>query len=472
VAKKFSLKDNPIFQRLEAPEPREAGPLAEEALPSQDASRSPPFQEPSSAGQNLTLRDRPSEGRPQDVTPPEPPEQRAHLTAVGAPVQSPQTAPAAQDLGLKAHLDKSLFFGFFNEMVDELLPMLDPTEQVLYIRLFRLSYGFNQNYCTVSQSLLIERTGFSRNTIRTSLQSLAQKGWIGIVEAGNRVSTTYRVVLPREKTGQSQNSGVNSDPQNVPLTKRPSNPDGQNMTPNMRGSAVDPHGGQNLDLQTLTLRKRSSESVEEPNVYVRGSNVEGQELPPLLKTFTGNSLTLHTGERGLNTEGQNLPLNSLTLSARELVDKFYSRLGQRPSKAKREKSIEECLSLLLEGFTVEEVDYAITWLIQQHPATGSFSRLSHFIDQAIKDRQTGQRARELEQQQDREAERQWAERQRLGEERQQIEEVKASLPQGTLEELYQEAARLVEQESPNLKFGKDLIIRIKLNELVKLRYLS
>src|ERR671930_550484 len=97
-------------------------------------------------------------------------------------------------------------------------------------------------------------------------------------------------------------------------------------------------------------------------------------------------------ERGLNTEGQNLPLTSLTLSARELVGKFYSRLGQRPSKAKREKSIEECLSLLLEGFTVEEVDYTITWLIQHYPATGSFSRLSHFIDQAIKDRQTGQRA--------------------------------------------------------------------------------
>jgi hypothetical protein len=162
----------------------------------------------------------------------------------------------------------------------------------------------------------------------------------------------------------------------------------------------------------------------------------------------------------------------LVLSARELVDKFYSSLGQRPSRAKREKSIEECLSLLLEGFAVEEVDYAIAWLIQQHPATGSFSRLSHFIDQAIKDRQTEQRTRELEQQQDREAERQRVERQRLEEERQQIEEAKASLARGTLEELYQEAARLVEQESPNLKLGKDLVIRMKLNELVKLRYLS
>jgi hypothetical protein len=472
VAKKFSLKDNPIFQRLEAPELREAEPPAEEALPSQEAPRSPAFQEPASAGQNLTLRYRPSEDYPQDTVPPAPPEQRAHLTAVDTPVQSRETAPPARDLPLKAHLDKSLFFSFFNEMVDELLPMLDPTEQVLYIRLFRLSYGFNQNYCTVSQSLLIERTGFSRNTVRTSLQSLAQKGWIRIVEAGNRVSTTYRVVLPREKSVQRQNSRASPDPQNLTLSKRPSNNDGQEMPPNRRGSEIAPHEGQNLDLQTLTLRKQSPENIEDPNAYTRRSNFEGQESSPLLKAFTHNSLTLHTGERGSHHEGQSLPLNSLTLSARELVEKFYSHLGQRPARAKREKSIEECLSLLLEGFTVEEVDYAIAWLIRQHPTTGSFSRLSHFIDQAIKDRQTEQQAQALEQQQDREAERQRTERQRLEEERQQIEAVKASLPQDTRDELDREATRLVEQESPNLKLGKDLIIRLTLNELVKRRYLS
>ena len=472
MAKKFSLKDNPIFQRLEAPRPREAEPPYEEAFPSRETTRPPGFQESPPDGQNMTLRNRPSGGNRQDVAPPELPEQRVHLTATNTPVQSPEVTPPAQDLGLKEHLDKALFFDFFNEMVDELLPMLDPTEQVLYLRLFRLSYGFNRNYCTVSQSLLIERTGFSRNTVRTSLQSLVQEGWIRVAEAGNRVSTTYRVVLPREKTAQNQNSGPYSDPQSLTLSVRPSKNDGQNMSRTMRGSTVDPTEGQNSDVQSLTLTERPSETAKQSGVYVRRSEFEGQELPPLLKAFTYNSFTLHTGERGSRAEGQNLPLSSLVLSARELVDKFYSSLGQRPSRAKREKSIEECLSLLLEGFAVEEVDYAIAWLIQQHPATGSFSRLSHFIDQAIKDRQTEQRTRELEQQQDREAERQRVERQRLEEERQQIEEAKASLARGTLEELYQEAARLVEQESPNLKLGKDLVIRMKLNELVKLRYLS
>jgi hypothetical protein len=126
----------------------------------------------------------------------------------------------------------------------------------------------------------------------------------------------------------------------------------------------------------------------------------------------------------------------------------------------------------LEGFAAEEVDYTITWLIQHYPSTGSFSRLSHFIDQAIKERETEQHTREFEQQRVRDIERQRAERQQMEEERQQIEEVKASLPRGKLEGLYQEAMLLVEQENPNLKFGKDLLIQMTLNELVKLRYLS
>jgi hypothetical protein len=166
-----------------------------------------------------------------------------------------------------------------------------------------------------------------------------------------------------------------------------------------------------------------------------------------------------------------MALNSLSLSARELVDKFYSCLGQRPSKIKREKSLEDCLNLLLEGFTVEEVDHAITWLIRHHPTTGSFSRLSHFIDQAIKEWQAEQHAREVGEEQARAAEQQHAEQQRMEEERQQIEEAKALLPPATLEGLYQEAERLIERESPGLKFGKDFMIRVKLDELVKQRHL-
>jgi Helix-turn-helix domain len=472
VAKKFSLKDNPIFQRLEAPEPREVEPPAEEALPPDEGSYSSDPRGSIHEGQIMTLMNRAPEIDPQKLTPSQSTERQAHVPAPDAQVQRSQAPTSLQGLRLKDHLDKSLFFRFFNEMVDDLLPTLDPNEQVLYIRLFRLSYGFNRNYCTVSQSLLIERTGFSRNTVRIGLQSLAQKGWVRVADAGNRVSTTYLVVLPSDKIIRSQNSRTYSDPQNLTVMDRPSYNEGQNMSRNIRGAESTPPVGQHSDLQNLTLSKRPSERIEELTTYARGSNFEGQELPPLLKTFTHNSLTLQRRERPSDAEAQRITLNALVLSARELVDKFYSRLGQRPSKVKREKSLEECLNLLLEGFTVEEVDYGITWLIQHHPTTGSFARLSHFIDQAIKEWQAEQRTQEVDAEQSRAAEQQRAEHQRMEEERHQIEEAKSLLPPDILEGLYQEARHLIEEESPSLKFGKELMIRVKLNELVKLRYLS
>lgn len=420
----------------------------------------------------MTVSHRPSEFDPQNLTLKQSSAQQTRVPAQSPQVQSPQSSQPPQDLRLKNHLDKSLFFSFFNEMVDDLLPMLDPNEQILYVRLFRLSYGFNRNYCTVSQSLLIERTGFSRNTIRTSLQSLVQKGWISIAEAGNRVSTTYQVVLPQEKRTKSQSGGAKFDPQNLTLKNRSSEIDAHDMSHKIRESESNPREDQNLDLQNLTLKKRLAGRTMESNIYTRGSDFEGHELTPLLNAFTSNSLTPPTRERGSIAEGQNISLNTLILFARELVDKFYSSLGQRPSRTKREKSLDECLNLLVEGFTVEEVDYTITWLIQHHPATGSFSRLSHFIDQAIKERQTAQHTQEAKEEQVRVVEYQRAEQQRMDEERQQIEEAKAILPPETIEGLYQEAKYLVEQENPSLKFGKDLIIQVKLNELVKLRYLS
>jgi hypothetical protein len=167
---------------------------------------------------------------------------------------------------------------------------------------------------------------------------------------------------------------------------------------------------------------------------------------------------------------------SLILSARELVEKFYSLLGQRISKTKREKSIQECLNLLQEGFTVEEVDYALSWLIQHHPTTGSFSRLAHFIDQALKERTAQQHAFEIKQRHILEREQERAEQERREREETQlqrrIEETKVVLSPEQLIELQEEAQELVKQEHPNVTLGQQVLVQIKIDELIQTRYLQ
>ncbi len=137
--------------------------------------------------------------------------------------------------------------------------------------------------------------------------------------------------------------------------------------------------------------------------------------------------------------------------------------------------MQECLDLLQEGFTIDEVDYAISWLVTHHPTTGSFSRLAHFIDQALKERamppsrSAPHQPPMAQEEEDREA------KQRLAEEEQQrkrIEEAKAALSSECLAHLYEEAQRLIRQENPNIRFGENILIQLKLDELIWDRYPS
>jgi hypothetical protein len=462
VTKKFSLKDNPIFQRLAPPPPPEVLVSSDEDSAS-SAHRS--------EDQILTLTQGPSNIDPQALTLTNPVEQPPQSQkAPRAPAQPPPSSSGV-DWDLRDHLDKSLFFSFYNEVADELLPTLDPAAQVLYSRLFRLSYGFNRNYCTVSQALLMERTGLSRNTVRTTLQSLVEEGWIKIMSAGNRISTSYRVILPREWEQYKEERGAPSDSQSLTVKQRPSKYDGQEMSLKNRGAMSASLEGQFSDPQNFTGNsEKSPNPMIHDGLQGRGADFDPHRLSPLLGSFTHRSLTVPERE----ADPQILTLTSLHLSARELVEKFYSLLRQRAPKAKREKNIQECLDLLQEGFTIDEVDYAISWLVTQHPKTGSFSRLAHFIDQALKERAMPQSLSsphhpQMVQEEDRE------EKQRREEEEQQrkrIEEAKAALSSEGLANLYEEAQKLIRQENPNIRFGENILIQLKLDELIWERYLS
>jgi helix-turn-helix protein len=518
VAQRFSLKDNPIFQKFVPHTPPDAPTSVEENQEDQEieyegqnltvkerlseddahnmrvekTSESssvdvftssnqqvvPLSEEPSQRegigyeGQNLTVKERLSEDDAQKLP-------LTHMSVASLPqVLSSSVAPthstvprsAGTEFPLQDHLDKALFFGFYNEVADELLPTLPPAAQVLYSRLFRLSYGFNRNYCTVSQSLLMERTGLSRNTIRTALQTLLDDRWIQIIGAGNRVSTTYRVILPREKHVGEQSRSTKIDTQNLRVKNRHSEFEGQNVGVNDRGSEFDVAEGQKRDRQNLSGSPKKVHTTSNSNdLRERPSKFDAQDLPVLL--FTHRSSTL--SEQHL--EDSHTSENSMLLSTRELVDKFYSLLGQRVSKSKRKKSLDECLSLLQEGFTVEEIDYTISWLITHHPTTGSFSRLPHFIDQALKARDLQHRPPQYYAPGTRESKDDQRRQQQERDEAQQqerIEAAKASLSPSALAALREEAEQCVAQEHPNIKFGRDTLVRLKLEDLLIKQYLS
>jgi hypothetical protein len=83
-----------------------------------------------------------------------------------------------------------------NEILDLVLPSLDPSEAVVFLRLYRLSLGFNQNICVVGVTSLVRVCNISESTCRRALRRLLELKLIRQVEVVNTrevKGTTYQI---------------------------------------------------------------------------------------------------------------------------------------------------------------------------------------------------------------------------------------------------------------------------------------
>jgi hypothetical protein len=320
-----------------------------------------------------------------------------------------------------------------NDVSDVLASQQTPAEQAVYHRLFRLSYGYNRNLCRVGMQALAVATNIaSKKTVAKALAGLLMKGHIAIEqEASNDVrGTWYRVFLPQE----------------IPTILKLSR---VKMTP-VKSTAVE-------------MSAAISTGTEEKN-----SGVENATRLHLLENTENNVSSVQNtvvNFASITTD----PLH--TLSLQTLVDRFYELLQQRPSQKKRERAIQQAQKLLDEGFTLQDLDDTITWVTQKHPDTGSFDRIPFFIDQALKDRETRQQMTAMEQQRQAKVTQRKVQEQRTKEEEQQLEDLQASLSTETLEHLRQEATQLISQEYGKVQFGEQTLIRLKMEEMIRERYL-
>ena len=319
-----------------------------------------------------------------------------------------------------------------NDVSDVLASQQTPAEQAVYHRLLRLSYGYNQNVCRVGMQALAAATNLaSKKTVAKALAGLLMKGHIAIEqEALNDVrGTWYRVFLPRE----------------IPMIKK---------------------------LTRVKMTAVKSTAVQRSAVI----SADTEEKNSVVENTTPLQLFENTEKKGSsvkNTAVNFAPITTdllHTLSLPTLVGRFYELLQQRPSQKKRERAIQQAQKLLDEGFTLQDLDDTITWMTQRHPDTGSFDRIPFFIDQALKDREIRQQMTAMEQQRQAKITQRKVQEQRTKEEDQQLEDLQTSLPAETLEGLRQEATQLIAQEYGKVQFGEQTLIRLKMEELIRERY--
>lgn len=116
----------------------------------------------------------------------------------GATVEPPAIAPRA--------IASDAFTRVPNGILDRVLPTLNPYDQLVLLRLYRLSRGFGKEECTVGYQTLAVACNMSARQAQISVERLTLAGWIERVDtvqggkSRQERGSVYRVNLPAATT--------------------------------------------------------------------------------------------------------------------------------------------------------------------------------------------------------------------------------------------------------------------------------
>jgi hypothetical protein len=332
-------------------------------------------------------------------------------------------APPSPAAELREDLPEAFLAEAFRMVMDLVLPTLPLAAQVTYLWLFRYAYGFNRNHCRVSRPALMRVTGLSKRGLDLSLAALEEIGWIKTVEVSYRQGTLYQVYLPHERPEECSTSLHNS--------RLPSS----SLLPEAKRESIN-------NINSLSSTRPTISQL--PNSRILGRDLDGNRSP-----------------------SEQLPDSRLE----QLLDKFYAGLNQRRiSSMKRERGLAVLAHLLRDGYTIDEIAYAIDWTMASISGLHSIGILPEIMGQALAARERLLANSGV--QPGRQAVEESSARAQTEAEQRQIEALKATFPPERLEALHEDARALVAQEHPNLKFGQDILIRLKVDELIKAQYLA
>jgi DNA-binding Lrp family transcriptional regulator len=85
------------------------------------------------------------------------------------------------------------------QLIDHLLPQLQPAEAIVYLQLYRLSWGFRNSSCLISYAGIAARCGISSRAAQDVTARLVEKGLIErlkiVTGAGKAQGIEWRVAI-------------------------------------------------------------------------------------------------------------------------------------------------------------------------------------------------------------------------------------------------------------------------------------
>ena len=405
---------------------------------------------------------------------------------VAASVRQAATPPEGEpriELRTDVKIERD-FFVIPNDVIDVLAPLQTPAEEVVYRRLYRMSYGWKRNFCRTSIPHLLKITNIqSRNTVRKALRGLIEKGHIaeyvnerGRVDANND-GTLYIVFLPEEIAGLplrgSNSEGGSEFEGGLNFDRNSKNDPGQKLTPiRLDLEKTDSREwGSNIEGSNIEGGSKFGRSKINPPA---GQNLKGQKLTPPAQSGTDSS----SRPGGQNLRGSiNDPIKNIfknsekhSLSPHEIISGFYNGIGQkRITKAKRERAENDFKELLSDGFNPEDIQFTVEWTLENAKEEFyDFSIIKHTIGQAMAAKRKVEEGRAKKLEEERRAVEKQREEIEKEEERAKIEAYKEALSSKERENLRQRAESEIRSSGKfKEEFITDILIEAKENELLR-----
>ena len=353
---------------------------------------------------------------------------------------------------------RTYFGGYYivpNRMDEALSKLLQPSEEIIYRKLYRWSWGYNRNYCQTSYSILSKETNIrSTKTIREAVHRLIEKGFIERVGEDSLTDpkgSTYLVHIPQlDDDNKLSFIDVNSLVKNTKV----------------KSTLVDNTKVESTKETLVKNTKVDNTKVESPN---QETLTQRELAKPENNTLVKNTLVEFTHkDKHINTNNK-----KQTLSPYTLTKKFYSLLNQdKISKQKRERALRQINELIKEGFSLKDIDFAIEWTVKNKSNLHSFGIIAETIGEALSEREKYlkiQQEKERLENEKRERERKQREEESL---QRKIQEIKNSLPKEELAKIHREAEKIVKAQGNEKKFGQDILVRVKENEIIRNLYLQ
>jgi hypothetical protein len=155
------------------------------------------------------------------------------------------------------------------------------------------------------------------------------------------------------------------------------------------------------------------------------------------------------------------------------VERFYELLGARASERKLAQDVAVAESLLAEGFRPEDLTFAVEWAIAHISKVKSFGLIPYIMHQALKARDDAQHAEGAQQEAEARVDEQLRRERDMHDRKRRLADVRTALSDTVIEALRQRAEEALAVEGvERMRLGYDVLVKLKLDELLEREYLS